>query len=42
VPIAMVVFDPAVFRSNVFGLGDPVLGRFRALGYAGIALTWAS
>jgi hypothetical protein len=38
VPIAIVVLDPAVFRSNMVGVGAPVLGRFRTAGYVGIAL----
>jgi hypothetical protein len=38
VPIAMVVLDPAVFKSTVSLVGPPILGRFKAAGYTGIAL----
>jgi hypothetical protein len=36
-PVAMVALDPAVFRSGAPGLGGPILGPFKPLGYVGIA-----
>jgi hypothetical protein len=32
-PIAMILLDPAVFHSRVFGVGMPILGRFKPFCY---------
>lgn len=37
-PLLMVLLDPAVFRSTVFGVGSPILGPIKAFGYVGMAV----
>lgn len=41
-PLAMVALDPAVFRSTTFGVGTPILGAWKPLGYVGIFLGMAA